>query len=552
MDYDQATGQLVLFGGLEGNLDLSNDTWVWTGSTWVKENPAVSPPVREYASMSYDPATSQLLLFGGFDGSTLNDTWDWNGTTWSHLNPATSPPARQTASMAYDSPAGDVLLFGGAQSDGSLLADTWTWDGSTWTQAQPVTSPPPRQAAGMADDPPTGQVVLFGGLNPQHSFLGDTWTYGSSVPSAPTIGSATASDAQATVSFSPPSSDGGSPISSYTATATDLTNASRGGQTATASSSPITVGGLTNGDTYQLTVAATNGVGTGPGSAPSNSVVPEPGVSVTSVNPKNLAQGATATVTIKGTAFVSGATASTSNPGVTLTDVDVLKPTTLTALATVADGAPTGSFNVSVTDGSGSGTCVNCLVIHPHPVVTAANPSQLSVSATGIVTFSGSNFATSGVNVSVSGLSSALTVTNVSSTTTSVTATVSVPKGSALGAYNVTVTDPHGSEGTCDGCLTVIPTPTLRSVSPSTASQGSTTALTLQGTGFGSGGVRIAGPTGTTFTGITSVSSTEITATMTVSSSTTPGRNLQVIVKNSAASGYGQAKADLLTITASS
>jgi Putative Ig domain/Fibronectin type III domain len=88
------------------------------------------------------------------------------------------------------------------------------------------------------------------------------------VPGAPTIGTATAGNAQAAVGFSPPASDGGSPIASYTVTSTP------GNLTATGPSSPITVMGLTNGTAYTFTVHATNAVGPGPESSPSNSVTP--------------------------------------------------------------------------------------------------------------------------------------------------------------------------------------------------------------------------------------------------------------------------------------
>jgi hypothetical protein len=70
------------------------------------------------------------------------------------------------------------------------------------------------------------------------------------------------------VSFDPPDSDGGEPITTYTVTAFP------GGATATGSSSPITVGGLTDGTTYTFTVTATTIAGAGPASTASNGVTP--------------------------------------------------------------------------------------------------------------------------------------------------------------------------------------------------------------------------------------------------------------------------------------
>jgi fibronectin type 3 domain-containing protein len=72
--------------------------------------------------------------------------------------------------------------------------------------------------------------------------------------------SATGGDAQVALSWTAPTSNGGSAITSYTATA------SPGGATCSTVGLTCTVMGLTNGTTYSLTVRATNGVGTGPAS----------------------------------------------------------------------------------------------------------------------------------------------------------------------------------------------------------------------------------------------------------------------------------------------
>jgi alpha-tubulin suppressor-like RCC1 family protein len=88
-------------------------------------------------------------------------------------------------------------------------------------------------------------------------------------PDRPTGVTGAAGNAQVTVSWSAPASDGGSPIIGYTATASN-------GRTCTWSSGPLScaITGLTNGSSYTFTVTARNAVGTSPVSDASASVTP--------------------------------------------------------------------------------------------------------------------------------------------------------------------------------------------------------------------------------------------------------------------------------------
>lgn len=166
--------------------------------------------------------------------------------------------------------------------------------------------------------------------------VAQTFTVNAVVPGAPTIGTATAGDTQATVTFSAPASTGGSAIiaSGYTVTANP------GGANATGSSSPVTVTGLTNGVSYTFTVTATNSAGTGAASAASNSVTPASPQTITFANPGTQSFGTTPTLS-----------------ATTTSSLQITFSSSATGVCTVANNPMSGATSNGTLTFITSGTC---------------------------------------------------------------------------------------------------------------------------------------------------------------------------------------------------
>ena len=215
------------------------------------------------ADISVDPNTGAWTL--AYSPQATTTTTLETPTPASPQNAGTS--VTLTATVADASAPGTVQFESGGSPVGSPQPVT------NGTATLTTTALPAGSDSLTAVYAPTTGAAFAGSTSNPVSYVINAPT----VPGAPTIGVATPGNTQASVTFTAPASNGGSTITGYTVTATDSTTPANGGQTGTGTTSPITVTGLTNGDSYTFTVTATNGVGTGAASAASNAVTPSPG-----------------------------------------------------------------------------------------------------------------------------------------------------------------------------------------------------------------------------------------------------------------------------------
>jgi hypothetical protein len=153
-----ATGTVILHGGQTAT-GTAGDTWAFAGGSWT-QMVGVGPSARSNHVMAYDPVRQRSVLFGGLN---LQDTWEWTGTSWIQRLLTAGPSWRNFAGMAYDERRNVMMVLGGATAGDGYSNQIWELGAGAWTLS-PVTLPFGRWGASFAYDRSRGRTVMFGGL----------------------------------------------------------------------------------------------------------------------------------------------------------------------------------------------------------------------------------------------------------------------------------------------------------------------------------------------------------------------------------------------------
>ncbi|WP_137152055.1 putative Ig domain-containing protein [Devosia sp. FKR38] len=281
-------------------------------------------------------------------------------------------------------------------------------------------------------------------------------------PGAPVIGTATAGDAEATVTFTAPASNGGAAITSYTVTA------SPGGATKSGSASPITVTGLTNGTAYTFTVTATNSVGSGSASQASNSVTPVAAL------PAPVANAVSATVAANSsnnaiTLNLTGGAASGVAIGAAASHGTATASGTTIRYTPTTGYSGSDSFTYTATNTSGTSTPATVTVTVTAPTFGFA-PAAGALTAARVGTAYNQAIAASGGTASYTYAITAGTLPAGLSLNTSTGAITGMPTTAGNASFTITATDANSATGSANYTLAVAATaPGAPSIGTATA-----------------------------------------------------------------------------------
>jgi hypothetical protein len=221
----------------------------------VDSVPYSSLPTDGISSLNRHQVVGMLPTYDPAQNSPTN----FSGATGTIVPPVTVPGAPTNLSATAGNGSVSIAFTPPVNNGGSMVS----FYTATCSAGQPTTS----SGSPITVSSLTAGVAVTCSVT-AHNAAGVSAPSASAVatpfgpPGAPQNVMATRGNGQATITFSPPASDGSSAISGYVASCSPA-----GGNSPTGASSPLFVTGLSNGTTYQCAVRAQNTAGFGPSSA---------------------------------------------------------------------------------------------------------------------------------------------------------------------------------------------------------------------------------------------------------------------------------------------
>ena len=428
----------------------------------------------------------------------LNATWN-NGLPYNANNGVTGSVSANWGSVCHGSrswanvnitPWVQEWTGGSAPNDGIIITSNSNFSSNYWMQ-----------------------LAAYSSAHP--AYISVTYM---TVPGAPTGVTATAGNAQATVSWVAPASNGGSAITGYRVT--PYIGSTAGTTTlVSAPATSTTITGLINGTTYTFQVAATNAYGTG--SATASAAVTPMTVPGAPTGATATAGNALATVSwvapaSNGGSAITGYTVTPYIGSTAGTATVVSAPATSTTITGLTNGTAY-TFQVTATNAAGTGpatasAAVTPLTVPGAPTGVTATAGNALATVSWVAPVSNGGSAITGYTVTPYIGSTAGTATMVSAPATSTTIT-GLTNGTAY-TFQVTATNAAGT-GSATASAAVIPMTVAGAPTGVTAAAGNAQATVSWVAPVSNGGSAITGYTVTPYIGSTAEPATTVGATVT-------------------------------------
>jgi hypothetical protein len=288
---------------------------------------------------------------------------------------------------------------------------------------------------------------------------------------------------QITGSWTAPADSGTASISGYKLTATPVPSGTAVSQTFNSTATTETLTGLTNGTSYNFSVAAVTSVGTGAATnATNNPIVVGVAPAITSGNNTTFTEGVNGTFTVTST---GAPTATLSASGALPSGVTFLNNGngTATLSGTPAPGT-SGIYPITITAANGVGANATqsfTLTVNAAPAITSANSTTFTEGTAGTFTVTSSASPTASL-AETGALPSGVTFVDNGDGTATLAGT---PAAGTAGTYPLTITATNGvlPNSTQDFSLVVNAAPAITSASSTTFTEGTSESFTVTTTG---------------------------------------------------------------------